>query len=117
MLATELGVAIKEGGCCENSVDIWYLSGGILKKGFLRIKEGVGGQEGARVSVAPWLSSVDEQSFAAQGSSLFQQRAGRKRACHVAQATTDKIIKIIFIQCHKTTTDSEMELPGSKPQT
>lgn len=57
--------------------------------------------------------STDQQSFAAQVSPLFQQRAGRKRACHVAQATTDKIIKIIFI--HKTTS-TEMEFPGSKPQ-
>lgn len=39
----------------------------------------------------------NQQSFAAQVSPLLQQRAARKRACHVAQATTEKIIKITFI--------------------
>lgn len=103
---------------------LWKLSGYLgsgggkkkKKKGILRIKENVERKEGAGVSVALWLSSIDQQSFAAQVNPLFQQRAGRKRACHVAQTTTDKIIKIIFIQYHKITS-TEMELPWSKPQT
>lgn len=94
-------------------MDIWEVVEEKKNHDILRIKEDVGGKEGAGISVAPWLSPTDQQSFAAQVSPLFQQRAGRKRACHVAQATTDKIIKIIFI--HKTTS-TEMEFPGSKPQ-
>lgn len=98
MLATELDVAnSKEGRCYENAKDIWeVVEEKKRKKASWELRK-----IWEEKKVLGYLGYTDfffnQQSFAAQVSPLLQQRAARKRACHVAQATTEKIIKITFI--------------------